>query len=1196
MSLCQLYPLPEKNLARSAGRVRGLAVCGGILLASVAVITTLPIGVADELPDGVTKVPLFTPGADGYPTFRMEALAVSTKGTILAFTEGRKGGSGVHGDVDLMLRRSFDGGKTWGPVQIAIDNGPNTVCYPTPLVDRETGKIWLAMCMYQAPAHQGTIARGDPPDTCHTWISHSNDDGASWAEPIEITEHVKPEGTTWHAPGAGFGIQMSNGRLVFPCYHFKAGPENKFRDHQSSVFYSDDHGKSWKLGGIVDRYAAETEVDPSISVEQRIKLNKGWFIPGRTDEAQVVELVDGRLLMNMRSYHCSYRRAISYSDDGGLNWSPVTLDEQLFEPICSGSIARLTSTRDGHQKNRIIFVNPNGRQPSGHRFVREKLTIRLSYDEGKTWPISKVLDPGPAGNLNAIGLPDGRIAVLYEGGTNDYFRETIYFATCTLDWLTDGRDHGEEQHSRALDDESQQRLAQIEHFEKRVGPLLLERCSECHGAEAQESGLRLDTIAGILAGGELGPLFIPGEPDKSALVAAVRRQGDLKMPPDEPLDRREIDVLVNWVRSGAPTPDGNFSLAFRPSSNVDAEFTAEEKSHWAFQPLQDPRPPKTQEESCVSSAIDQFVLAELEARGLRPSWPADRRTLIRRATLDLLGLPPTPAQIDRCLTDASPDAFSRLVDRLLADPRYGERWGRHWLDVVRYADSTGGDEDYAYAHAFRYRDYVIAAWNNDVPFDQFVCEQIAGDLMADPADPATTARRWIATGFLALGPKSLDEIDAGKQESDVIDEQVTLIGRGLLGLTMDCARCHDHKFDPIPTSDYYGLAGIFKSTRTMANYYGGGYNMAMWHEASIAGGKANVVADGDAHDMRIYIRGSHESLGDVVPRRFPRILVGNQQPPVGSVDSGRLELARWLTQPDTATGGLTSRVMVNRIWQHHFGRPIVGTPDNFGRLGEQPTHPDLLEWLARRFIDQQWSTKQMHRLIMNSSTYRQSSNPDCVLHIADSPNPQSPISNPQSKDPGNLWYGRYPRWRLEAEAIRDSILAVSGTLDLAMGGSLLSIGNRQAVTDTKSFEPALKYDFNRRSVYLPVARNSTYKLFEVFDFVDPKVVSGRRATTTVAPQALFFLNSPFALDASAAMADNLLQQDGLDDAGRVRLAYELTCARPADEEELRDALDYVRGYGLALADQTGDPQERRRRAWQSVCQTLLASNHFVYVD
>ena len=412
----------------------GVGVLGGLAGARVC---------AGELPAGVTRVPLFAPGDSGYPTFRMEALAVTPRGTVLAFTEGRKGGSGVHGDVDLLLRRSRDGGKSWGPIQIAVDNGTDTVCYPTPLVDRTTGKIWLAMCMYRSPANQGTIAQGLPPDTCHTWITYSDDDGASWRPPVEITQHVKPPGTTWFAPGAGVGIQLNSGRLLFPAYHFDAGPEDKFRTHRSSVFYSDDHGATWHAGGIVNRYAPETEVAESVPVEERIKTGRGWFIPGRTDEAQVMELADGRVMMNMRSYHCSYRRALSFSADGGLTWSPVTLDPVLFEPICSGSLIRLTSKRNGQQRNRIVFANPNGRRRSGHAFVREKLTVRMSYDEGKTWAVRRVVDPGPAGNLNAVGLPDSRIAVLYEGGSQQIFRETIYFATCTVSWLTAGQDRGE---------------------------------------------------------------------------------------------------------------------------------------------------------------------------------------------------------------------------------------------------------------------------------------------------------------------------------------------------------------------------------------------------------------------------------------------------------------------------------------------------------------------------------------------------------------------------------------------------------------------------------------------------------------------------------------------------------------------------------------------------------------------------------
>lgn len=412
----------------------------------VWVFLAIAIGWRVAAADDVTKVALFKPGMGGYPTFRMEALCVTPKGTILAFTEGRKGGSGVNGDVDLVLRRSFDGGKTWKPLQVAIDFGKSTVCYPCPLVDRDTGTIWLAMSQFSG-GHQGTMARGET-DPSHVWISKSTDDGATWAKPIEITRHVKPKGTTWHAPGAGYGIQLRSGRLVFPCYHFRAGPTDKHRIHESSVFYSDDHGRSWKLGGIVNRYAAETEVDPQTPFTKRVQTRRGWMIPGRTDEAQVVQLDDGRLLMNMRSYHSAYRRAISHSDDGGLTWSPVSLARELIEPVCSGSIARYSSVKDGDHRSRILFANPSPKAErqtyNGHGMRRENLTLRVSYDEGQSWPVSRVLDPGPTGNLNMLTLPDGRIAVLYESGPQ-IFRETVYFATCTLDWLTNGK---EPPHSR----------------------------------------------------------------------------------------------------------------------------------------------------------------------------------------------------------------------------------------------------------------------------------------------------------------------------------------------------------------------------------------------------------------------------------------------------------------------------------------------------------------------------------------------------------------------------------------------------------------------------------------------------------------------------------------------------------------------------------------------------------------------------
>jgi hypothetical protein len=689
--------------------------------------------------------------------------------------------------------------------------------------------------------------------------------------------------------------------------------------------------------------------------------------------------------------------------------------------------------------------------------------------------------------------------------------------------------------------------------------------------------------------------------------------------------------------------------------------------HWAFQPIVRKPIPVSLSTVHLLSPIDVFIRARLDARGMEPVPSADRQTLIRRVTFDLTGLPPTPAEIEAFLADTRQGAWERVIDRLLASPAYGERWARHWLDVVRYADSNGLDENRAYIQAFRYRDYVINAFNDDMPFDQFVHEQIAGDLLplvqlsetADQQDRiqrlAEKTRRHIATGFLVLGPKGLREVDGTKMELDIIDDQVATIGNAFLALTLECARCHDHKFDPISTEDYYALAGIFKSTRTMERIFNKrGKGDGFWLEVEVpldlsattdwetehykhatlvrkltaglpptvleaaniaeqdrtdqqnqvltdfsqadlkqghmlnqlqklqgaspkkpAMGRAMVVTDGKIVDLRVMLRGSHLDQGDHVPRRFPRAL-SPQTTKMGPGNSGRLELARWLTSADNP---LTSRVFVNRIWQWHFGRGLVETPDNFGSLSGPPTHPRLLDWLADEFRSGGWSTKRLHRLLLCSATYRRG-------------NGYEPRSAKVDVENELLW--RFRRRRLEAEEVRDSLLAVAGTLDHAMHGSLLSLKARDYVDDAETGRHLVSYDNSRRSVYQPVIRNKVYNLFQTFDFPNPSMVNGRRSSTTVSPQVLLMMNSPLVIGCAEKMAEQVTQLPNRAMSERLNDMYLTVLGRFPDDLEKVALLAYLDRYASRVA--AGTKLQRRQAAWNSLAQSVLMLNEFLYVD
>ncbi len=785
----------------------------------------------------------------------------------------------------------------------------------------------------------------------------------------------------------------------------------------------------------------------------------------------------------------------------------------------------------------------------------------------------------------------------------------------------------------------------VEFFEKKIRPLLAEHCYECHGADEQESELRLDQYVDVLRGGKGGPSVVPGKAEASLLITAVRyTDTDLQMPPDDKLGDAQIADLVSWVNMGAPHPDAGKVAEMSLNSTDQDQLHETAAQHWAFQLPKEPVLPAVQNSVWPRSPIDVFVLHRLEAAGLAPVAAADRLMLIRRATFNLIGLPPTLEEIEAFVADPAPGAFERVIDRLLASPHYGQRWGRHWLDVARYADSNGLDENAAHANAWRYRDYVIDAMNTDKPFNVFVKEQVAGDLLASD-DPQVRNQQLIATGFLSLGPKVLAEPDKVKMEMDIIDEQIDTLGKAFLGLTLGCARCHDHKFDPIATKDYYALAGIFKSTHTMDSFK----TIARWHEhklfdevyegekaeheaqvaakqssldeliatatvvlqkqlgesaalpakpeesfpeetraelkksrdeiaelskAAPAAPSAMGVKEGSAGDIAVHIRGSHLTLGDIVSRGLPKAFFTADSPSIESKQSGRLALAEWIAAEDNP---LTARVIVNRVWRWHFGRGLVETTNNFGLMGEAPSHPELLDWLTITFMRDGWSLKRLHRRIMLSATYQLGSEYD----------PQS-----AKVDSRNELFWRARIHRLEAEELRDAFLLVSGQLDITMGGPSIQTENYTLVFNHTS-QDETEYDEHRRSVYLPVIRNHLHDSFTLFDYTDASTSNGNRNTSTVASQALFLMNSEFLAEISGQLAERVLSIDAADDAARIDWLYMTTVSRSARDEEISLAKQYLERF--AQLDERENQDNQQQAAWQLICQALLISNEFVYV-
>jgi hypothetical protein len=859
---------------------------------------------------------------------------------------------------------------------------------------------------------------------------------------------------------------------------------------------------------------------------------------------------------------------------------------------------------------------------------------------------------------------------------------------------------------------------QVQFFETKIRPVLVRECYSCHSTQTgnAQGGLRLDTEQLCQLGGNSGPAVVPGDVEGSWLINAISYQ-DFAMPPNKPLPESVVADFRRWIASGAPDPRKTEIV------QLNSQITAEDirqarKTFWAYQPPSASSPPGVEDGRWISNPIDNFVLAKLEALQLKPPADAPAYVVLKRLSYDLVGLPPTTNQLARfeLLWSRSPEqAIEEMVESLLDSPQFGERWGRHWLDLARYAESNGREVNTTLPHAWRYRDYVIDSFNADKPYSTFIMEQVAGDLL-----PAENDEQWserlIATGFLAVGPKSLTERNRVQFMADLVDEQLDVTTRVFLGTSLACARCHDHKFDPIPQSDYYAMAGIFAS---MITYFGppasefglvGGLqnrqksnairlpindpnpfdraytqeelkalasglreaqqelfdlrmnrqtqksqntndairalNQAQSRIEYLSGILGSVdrdgkplsycmgVQDGDRPgDMRVLVRGEINQPAEYAPRGFPQVLsaegssadlLSAPRPSIPVGASGRRELAEWIASADNP---LTARVMVNRIWLHLIGQGIVSTPEDFGSSGERPSHPELLDYLALRFIHDGWSIKAMIRLIAKSHTYLMSSQID---------------DRAFGMDPDNRFLWRANPRRLDAEEIRDSMLALSGQLDLIrprasevarLGAMQVRDGNLFNPTSFSAMagDPAMrreafmqlrnqergdqdripKQPINRsslrtsllngskrvdmvdaryRSIYLPIIRDQLPRCLEVFDFAEPTLVIGQREASNTPNQALFLLNNEFVLRQSEALASRIAREVATP-SQRLEHAFRLVYGRPPSQAELEAVNLFLREFGRELR-----PGERGERSLAALCQALLASAEFRLID
>lgn len=689
----------------------------------------------------------------------------------------------------------------------------------------------------------------------------------------------------------------------------------------------------------------------------------------------------------------------------------------------------------------------------------------------------------------------------------------------------------------------------LDFFEKKIRPVLVEHCYECHSADSKslKGGLRLDTREGVLRGGETGAAVVAGKPNEGLLLKALRYE-DFEMPPSGRLPDKVVADFKKWIELGAPDPRVESATAENAPTTAGKIDLEAGKKFWAFQPPQRHRLPSVKQLGWIEQPIDGFIQAKLDEAGLSPSPPADRRTLIRRVTFDLIGLPPTPDEAEAFVADSSTDAYEQLVERLLASPHYGERWARMWLDLMRYAEDqahiVGNDRSLCFPNAYLYRDWVIAAFNSDLPFDQFVRLQLAADVFA-PDDTSQSA----ALGFVGLGPKYYRR-NSPEVMAEEWEDRVDVVSRGLLGLTVACARCHDHKFDPIATEDYYALAGVFASTEMFNQPMAGAETDEKSGQAKKVESALHIVRDAKPTDLNVHIRGDVTRKGTLVHRRFLSVL-SDAEPRRFETGSGRRELAESIVD---RRNPLTARVFVNRVWSQLFGRPLVGTPSNFGSLGQRPSHPELLDDLATRFMDSGWSMKGLHREIVLSATYRQSSDADGAK---------------QAADPTNQLLSHANRRRLDIEQWRDAVLTVAGRSNPKLGGP--------------SIEPE-KPEETRRTLYARISRLELNPLLARFDFPDPNAHSDRRVQTTTPLQKLFVLNSPFMLAQAEAFVVRL-RAEGNSTQERIQRAYELLYNRPASEEEVR--------LGTAFVDEMSSDQTAR---WIQYAQVLLASNELLMLD
>jgi len=771
---------------------------------------------------------------------------------------------------------------------------------------------------------------------------------------------------------------------------------------------------------------------------------------------------------------------------------------------------------------------------------------------------------GPQGKWDRLGpwfvdVTDGTIALTSQGGAANFSGIEIW--------------HGEYDGRVAIPEE------QLAFFESRIRPLLIAKCYACHSQDSDEVQGRLlvDSAPTLLRGGESGPAVVPGSPDRSLLLEAVRYSNTaLQMPPDGKLTAAEIRDLEEWVRIGAPDP--RHSATKIPRRTIDVEKA---RDFWSFQPVTDPVPPVVREAAWPKNDVDRFVLAALERQGLKPVRMADRRTLIRRATYDLTGLPPAPQDIDAFIADDSSQAFARVVDRLLDSQQYGERWGRHWMDLVRYADTAGENSDYPIPQAYLYRNYIINAFHHDKPYDKFIREQISGDLLPASTDEERN-EQIIATGYIAISRRFGSVIQDYPQHL-TIEDTIDNIGRVFQGLTVSCSRCHDHKFDPILQTDYYALYGIFESTK----YPFPGIELdkkprdfvPLMKDGSPGQELAYAVVDDRAADARLQIRGEPKRPGDVVPRGFLELLGGQSLSEQEAAHSGRRQLADWLTDRGNP---LTARVMVNRIWQYHFGSGLVPTPSDFGHRGQPPSHPELLDWLASRFMDNGWSVKAMHRLMMNSSAYQLDSKADDSGQAA-------------ARDPDNRLHWRFNRWRLDAESLRDTLLLLSDDLDpsMMMESHPFPPVDKWQFTQHHPFRDS--YESNRRSVYLMTARLNARPFFTTFDGADRNASTATRDSSVTTVQSLFLLNNDFVHQRAGKLAARLLHEAPSDDS-RLNLVFELTTGRPPTSEEQVAASEYIRRLRSTLqaADAVGGDLEQK--LWSSIARSMFRTNEFLYVD